>query len=135
MPGWHVDDQALQFALGDPLKCVRHDLVMATRYEPRPHQLDEVQVMLLSGLPGLRLVQSTKKPEDLRLLRFGYLVNQFGVIHAMIIWCRGRDSNSRPTAYKAVALPAELPRLVPHKAVNGSHLVLVEVLQLVELLP
>ena len=25
-------------------------------------------------------------------------------------WCRLRDSNSRPTAYKAVALPTELNR-------------------------
>src|ERR1700722_7978403 len=25
-------------------------------------------------------------------------------------WCRGRDSNPRPTHYECVALPAELPR-------------------------
>ena len=27
-------------------------------------------------------------------------------------WCRGRDSNPRPTHYECVALPAELPRLI-----------------------
>jgi hypothetical protein len=26
------------------------------------------------------------------------------------IWCRGEDSNLRPTHYECVALPAELPR-------------------------
>ena len=30
--------------------------------------------------------------------------------HALQEWCRVSDSNRRPTAYKAVALPAELTR-------------------------
>ena len=29
-------------------------------------------------------------------------------------WCRGEDSNLRPTHYECVALPAELPRQIPN---------------------
>ena len=41
----------------------------------------------------------------------------FSVISFPLKWCRRRDSNSRPTAYKAVALPTELRRLFNYQLI------------------
>ena len=51
------------------------------REAAQEHFLDEIDVVLPGSLDLLGLVQSTKKPEDLRLLFLRDLVDKFSVIH------------------------------------------------------
>ncbi len=44
------------------------------------------------------------------------------LVAKIAFWCRLRESNPRPTAYKAVALPAELNRLANDPATIVSRL-------------
>ena len=111
MAGWHIYDEALQFASSHPLKGLSHDFMVPTRNEPGPHQLHKIEIAVLSGFPLLGFIQQTKKPENLRLLIFWDLLNQFRVIHELIIWCRVQDSNPRPSVYNTAAQPTELTRL------------------------
>ena len=46
MPGWHVDDEALEFSLGHPFEGVGHAGVVPPSDEGRPHFLDEGEEFL-----------------------------------------------------------------------------------------
>src|SRR5215469_15128483 len=63
------------------------------------------------------LEQNTLQPLD-NLVRPEVVTHVIGTFRYLCLrsgqsfrWCRGRDSNPRPTHYECVALPAELPRL------------------------
>ena len=68
MPGWHTNDQPLEFARSDFLKLLTHDLVMPTRNETGPHPMNERNKTLLRQLLRLGLLILLKKPKELSLL-------------------------------------------------------------------
>ena len=52
----HVDDEALERAIGHSLESFAHYLVMATVNEPRPHLFHEGEIMLPRCLNALRFI-------------------------------------------------------------------------------
>ena len=68
MPGWHTNDQPLEFARGNLLKLLTHDLVMPTRNEAGPHPIHKGNETLLRQLLRLSLLILLKKTEELLLL-------------------------------------------------------------------
>ena len=59
---------------------------------------------------GAKLVQTREKPPH-------FCEDFFSLIY---VWSGGRDSNSRHSAWKADALPTELPPLVEFKLLSNS---------------
>jgi hypothetical protein len=68
MPGWHTNDQPLEFARSDFLKLLTHDLVMPTRNETGPHPIHKGNETLLRQFLRLGLLILLKKPIKLSLL-------------------------------------------------------------------
>ena len=67
-------------------------------------------ITYLFGAIGAKLVQTNEKPPH-------FCEDFFSLIY---VWSGGRDSNSRHSAWKADALPTELPPLVKFKLVTNS---------------
>lgn len=64
----HVNDKPLKLALHNVIKRVRHDPVVLTPDEGRPHGHDEFQEIILNTSNGLILLMLFKKVEEGALL-------------------------------------------------------------------